>query len=357
MTDHNEEISIAPVVVFLQRAIRHLLQRWILILSVAIIGGTISFFYASSKRQTYTATLTFMLSSESRGSAFSSMASLLGLGGGSSGGSDLFAGDNILTLFTSRNMIQKALFRQPPGNKDILVNIFVKETGLNEDWVEEPRTKNAFPFPKDTAKLTGVQDSLIRDIHGLIVSQYLQVGRPNKGLSYYGLNTTSTNETFSYYLTTFLMDETSAFFIETKTRLAKQNLEMVQREADSLRRLLGHTITATAASVDRTYNLNPALQVQRAPIQRSQVNTAFLTAVYNEVAQNVIGAKLNLQKEMPLYQIIDSPTLPLKASFPNVVKYVFAGFFLFAFLTIVILLLRFLLKSFKVNNTLSSSNS
>lgn len=235
------------------------------------------------------------------------------------------------------------MFRQPSGNQDNLLNLFVKVSGINEEWEEEPRTKKAFPFPKDTASLTGIQDSLIREVHGMIVKDYLQVGRPNKALSYYSLNTTSTNETFSYYLTRFLMDETAAYFIETKTRLAKQNLEMVQREADSLRRLLGQNINATAASIDRTYNLNPALQIQRVPIQRSQVNTAFLTAVYNEVAQNVIVAKLNLQKEMPLYQIIDAPTIPLKASFPKVVKYVIAGFF-FGFLTIFIFLFIFFFK-------------
>ena len=88
----------------------------------------------------------------------------------------------------------------------------------------------AFPFPKDHSKVTPVQDSLIRYIHSLIVAKHLHVGRPNKALSSYNISITSVNETFSYYYTNLLMQETASFFIETKTRLAKQNLETVQRE-------------------------------------------------------------------------------------------------------------------------------
>lgn len=344
VTDSNEEISITPVLVVLKKTIQYLIKKWVIILLAAVIGSVLAFAYATSKRPTYTASLTFVLSSESRVSSFSSLASQLGFGNINTGGSDLFSGDNILTLFLSRNMIERTLFKMPPGGKDILLNIIVKELELDKEWAKQQRTKNAFPFPKTAVNLTGVQDSLVREVHSLIVGKYLSVGRPNKGLSYYNLSTTSTNEIVAFYFTRFLMDETAKFFIETKTKLAQQNLQMVQKEADSLRSLLSNNITATAASVERTYNLNPALQVQKAPIQRSQINTSFLTNAYNELAQNVIVAKLNLQKEIPLYQIIDEPSLPLKASYSNPIKYSIAGFFAFAFLTVIILLIIFFLK-------------
>ncbi len=113
-----------PLIVFLKKVTKYLIKRWIIILLAALVGGMVAFFYATSKKPTYTASLTFMLSSESRSSPFASLASQFGfdLGGG---GGDLFAGDNILTLFQSRNMIQRALFKIPPGHKDILLNYFV----------------------------------------------------------------------------------------------------------------------------------------------------------------------------------------------------------------------------------------
>lgn len=341
VTDQDEEISITSVLFFVKRATRYLLKRWIIILLVAAAGGVAGYFYAKSKKPTYTASLTFVLSSESRAGGYAGLAGQLGFASVNAGGSDLFAGDNIVTLFRSRKMIQSALFKVPPGQKDNLLNILAREYKFDKIWQKQKRLKNAFPFPNDAAKLTGVQDSLIRHVHAFIVWKNLSVGRPAKYLSYYSLSTTSTNETFSFYFTHFLMNETANFFIDTKTRLAKQNLQMIQKEADSLRSLLSNTITATAASVDRTYNLNPALQVQRAPIQRRQANTTFLTNVYNEVAQNVVVAKLNLQKEIPLYQIIDPPTLPLQAIYSNARLYAVAGFVLFAFIVILVLLSLF----------------
>ena len=86
------------------------------------------------------------------------------------------------------------------------------------------------------------------------------------------------------------------------------------------------------------------MQVERAPIQRNQVNASFLTNAYNEIAQNVIVAKLNLQKEMPLYQIIDVPTLPLQAIYSNPYLYFIAGFVGSAFIVIVILIVTYLIK-------------
>ncbi|MDQ6814069.1 MAG: hypothetical protein M3040_10040 [Bacteroidota bacterium] len=338
MSDTDEEISISKAVLLIKKVSRYLLHKWLTIMLIAVAGGLVAFFYAANKKPTYTALLTFVLSSESRVSGLTSLASQLGFASGASGGSDLFAGDNILTLFESRNMTGRTLFKIPPGQHQTLLNIFVKAKELDKEWKKFPATQNAFPFPNDPAKITGVQDSLIREVHASIIAKHLQVGRPNKALSSYTLSVTSVNETFSYYFTNFLMKETASFFIETKTRLAKQNLEMVQKEADSLRRLLGNTITATAASVQRTYNMNPAMQVERAPIQRNQANASFLTNAYSEIAQNVIIAKLDLQKQMPLYQIIDEPTLPLKAVYSNPYLYFFAGFLATAFLTIVVLL-------------------
>lgn len=108
------------------------------------------------------------------------------------------------------------------------------------------------------------------------------------------------------------MDQTAKFYIETKTSLAKQNLLMIQQEADSLRQLLGMTIVSTAAETDRTFNLNPALQQQRSSVQKGQFRTTVLGTAYGEVIKNLEIAKITLQREKPLYQIIDMPNEPLK---------------------------------------------
>jgi hypothetical protein len=85
----------------------------------------------------------------------------------------------------------------------------------------------------------------------------------------YNVICTSNDEIFSFYLTKYIVDVTSAFYIDTKTSMAKNNLAMLQHEADSLQNLLGGAITSTAAQTDVTFNLNPAYQVQRSSSQKS----------------------------------------------------------------------------------------
>ena len=87
---------------------------------------------------------------------------------------------------------------------------------------------------------------------------------------------------------------------------------MLQNEADSLRRVLGGAITSAGSQTDLTFNLNPAYQVQRAGAQQSQASAAALGQAYGQVLQNLEIAKITLQRETPLYQIIDEPTLPLE---------------------------------------------
>lgn len=337
--DNNDEISIGDILRKGRSALSYILSKWILLLIVGILGGGIGYIIASYAKPKYKAELTFVLSTESKTSSFSGLASQFGLDLGGSSGNDVFSGDNILSLFKSRRMIERALFRTPPGEKNNLANIIVREWKWDKKWAVKERTKNAFPFPADATNLSGIQDSLLREIHTHILEECLSVARADKKLTIYSLSSTSTNQSFACYLTTFLMDESAGFYIDTKTSLAKKNLIMLYNEADSLRRLLGGTITSTAASVDRTFNLNPALQVQRSSIQKGQVNATVLGTAYGEVVKNLELAKIQLQKETPLYQVIDAPALPLKGVKISKTVAALMGAFAGIFVTIIIIFL------------------
>jgi hypothetical protein len=310
---NNDEISIRDIFFGIRIFFRFVFTYWIAILLAGIIGGAFGYFISKLVKPKYTANLTFVLSSESKTGSLSNLASQFGLDFGSGSGNDVFSGENIITLFKSKKMIRSVLFKTPPGSKESLINIFVKELGVSERWGKNERTKNLVPFPKDVEQLTPIQDSLFRELYNTIVENFLTVSRPDKKLSVYELTTTSTNPIFACYLTKYLMDQTAQFYIETKTSLSKINLAMLQKEADSLRALLGGAISSTASEGERTFNLNPALQSERAPAQKSQVRATVLATAYGEVVKNLEIAKVTLQRERPLYQIIDEPELPLKA--------------------------------------------
>ena len=303
------------------------------------------FLYANFAKSTFKAEISFVLSSNSASDGgLMGLANQFGLDLGSSN-TDAFAGDNIISLMKSRKMVEEALLKKPEGSTISLINIIGKEMKLDKSLAENERTKGAFPFPDDESKMTLIQDSLFRGIYLNIQESMLDVSKPDKDLGIYIVSTNSVNETFSYYLTKYLVSVTSAFYINTKLSSAKKSLEMLQNEADSLRNLLGGVITSAGAETDRTFNLNPAYQVERSGIQQNQLRASALGTAYGEVLKNLEIAKISLQKQTPLYQIIDEPSLPLLQEKPGKLTSLIIGGFIGAFIIMGILIVRRLLKT------------
>ena len=128
--------------------------------------------------------------------------------------------------------------------------------------------------------------------------------------------------------------------METKSKKAKMNMAILQRQTDSIRGELNSAITGVAVANDNTFNLNPALNVRRAPSARRQVDVQANTAILTELVKQTELAKVTLRKETPLIQIIDRPILPLaKESFGKVKGLVLGGF-LMSFIIIFTLIFR-----------------
>jgi uncharacterized protein involved in exopolysaccharide biosynthesis len=346
MTHREDEISLKEIIQKLKEWFRYLLSKWLWLCVAGIFCGALAVTYVWLSKPKYTAELSFILSnSDQDAGALYGIASQFGIDLGGGGSNDAFSGDNIIVLMNSRAMVQKALLKKPPGKNETLINILAEELKLDAGWNSKERTKGAFPFPDNPAKMTYVQDSLFRDVYGMIAKNLLDVSRPDKRQSVYVVTTTATNELFSLYLTKYLVDVTSKFYIDTKTSLARQNLEMLQREADSLRTLLASSISSTAEVYDKTFNLNPALQVQRAPAQEGQFRISALGTAYGEVVKNLELAKINLQKATPLYQVIDEPQFPLVAEKWGRLKALIVGGFIGGLLMALFLITRRILSN------------
>lgn len=335
-----EELTLKDIVQTLKEGVRYLKSKWIWIFAAGILFGGLAVTYVWLSKPKYTASTSFILSNnDQNNSNLFSIASQFGLNlGGAS--TDAFSGDNIISLMNSRIMVQKALLQKPTGQNETLVNILAKYLEMDEGWNGNDRTKGAYPFPSDASKMSYVQDSLFRSIYEMIKEDYLDVSRPDDNQSVYVVSTTSNNEIFSLYLTKFLVESTSKFYIDTKTSVARSNLDMLQREADSLRLLLSGSISSTAKVYDYTFNLNPALQTQRAPAQEGQLRVTALGTAYGEVLKNLELAKINLQQQIPLYQILDEPQLPLLAEKSSRLMALIIGGFIGGFLMICFLLAR-----------------
>jgi hypothetical protein len=172
----------------------------------------------------------------------------------------------------------------------------------------------------------------------------LTVGQKDKKVAIITIDVNSINELFSMYFTEALVKEVSDFYIETKSKKSRDNMLILERQTDSIRRELNGAITGVAVANDNTFGLNPAMNVRRAPSARRQVDVQANTAILTELVKQSELAKVTLRKETPLIQVIDSPILPLKKAKLGKAIGILLGGILAGFLTVFVLILRRIVK-------------
>jgi hypothetical protein len=347
MLDWLDKLTFKDIFQLIKDWSSHLLKKWYWLLLFVLAGAGYGYYKTYKIPTTYSASITFVLSTETKtgGTGISGLAAQFGLEAGTGGSESVFSGDNIIELFKTRKIAERALLQTVPGtNKNFLRFIHEDVKGKTSKWTN---------FPASVESLTPEQLHFLRSYTGLL-SGKVSVFKKDKKLSYYTITATGTHEKLVYYTAQLVLQETSNFFTETKTKVARKNLELLQKEADSLYGLLSGAVTRSASIADNTFNLNPSLIVQRAPVQVNQAKTTALTGAYTEVMRQLEVAKINIQKETPLYQIIDEPILPLAAQKPDIlsasVQYATMGFVL----GVVLLLVGFYWK--EINRIVGSSD-
>jgi hypothetical protein len=339
----NDEISIKELIQKIQEWIAYLKTQWKLIIGFAVLGGIIGFVYASFQKPTYLATTTFVLEEDKGGGMGGAMglASSFGfdLGGGGGG---LFTSSNILELMKSRLVVEKTLLNpvQVAGKEISLVEYFLQINKTRDSWAKNPLfTKINFPINADRTKFTLEQDSILNSISSSLINNNLVIAQKDKKVSIISLTIKTESELFSKLFCEQLLKETSDFYIETKSKKARLNLDILQHQVDSIRFELNSAITGVAAASDNVYNLNPALNVKRTPSTRRQVDVQANTAILTQLVAQLELSKVSLRKETPLVQLIDRPILPLEKEKLGKKKSFIIGGFLTGFLTFLYLVI------------------
>ncbi|MGM8362801.1 Wzz/FepE/Etk N-terminal domain-containing protein [Flavobacterium sp. ARAG 55.4] len=344
----NDEISLKELIVKIKEWFDYLLSQWKIILLIAVIGATLGLIYSFMKKPTYTATMTFALEDEKSGGGIGGalgLASSFGLDLGGSGGS-VFSGANLAEFFKSRSMVEKTLLRpvMVDGKTISLVEMYIQNNDWRKNWEKNPRlTKLEFIPNANRERFTRIQDSILGVIYKNLLNSALTVGQKDKKVAIISIDVVSANELFSKYFCEALAKEVSDFYIDTKSKKSRENMLILERQTDSIRRELNAAITGVAVANDNTFNLNPALNVRRAPSARRQVDVQANTAILTELVKQTELAKVTLRKDTPLIQIIDKPILPLAKERFGKAKGILYGGFLFGFLTVFILtIIKFL---------------
>lgn len=323
----------------------YLLVQWRIIVLAGILGAILGLAYSFIKKPIYTATLTFALEDEKSGGGLGGalgLASSFGFDVGGSGGG-IFVGSNLTELFKSRTMVEKTLMTPVTINGKVisLAEMYIQNSNWRDDWNNDPKYKTIQFLPNTERKyFTRAHDSILGVIYENLSKKSFSVAQKDKKVSVISMDVSSTNELFSLFFCEALAKQVGKFYIETKSKKARMNMEVLNRQTDSIRAELNHAITGVAVATDNTFMLNPALNVKRAPSARRQVDVEANTAILTELVKQTELAKVTLRKETPLIQIIDRPILPLKKDNFGKFKGILMGSFLFGFLCIFILALK-----------------
>jgi uncharacterized protein involved in exopolysaccharide biosynthesis len=331
----NDEISLKELILKMKKWLEFLKSKYKTIIIASLIfalsGLTIAYFV----KPNYIATLTFTLEEEKGGagglSGAMGLASSLGFDlGGSAGGA--FTSTNIIELMKSRLIIEKTLLSSVQNTRKPQITFaeyYIQINNLRKDWKNKPKIKDIqFPVNADRKEFSLQQDSILQVIYKLVTDKKnFSIAQKDKKVTIITMEISSKSEIFSKLFCERLAEEISKFYVETKSKKARINVDALQKQVDSVRISLNSAINGVAAESDNVYNLNPSLNTKTTPSKKRQIDVQANTAILTQLVTQLEIAKVGLRKETPLIQTIDKPILPLeKDEFGIIKSFLICGF-------------------------------
>jgi len=319
---YEPEFSLKRLLVQRVGDVKYILQFKKGLIIALLIGGMAGAFAAWYKSPTYTARLTFVVDdSKSIGGSGGGLSALAGLAGldlsSLSGASGVLAGDNVEELIKSRKLIQNTLL-SAYDDRQTLADKYAQAYKLDKKWLKYSPDGKTIRFPLNGVNATRLQDSLLHEMVELILDNNFGIAKTDKKLSFFEVNTTMKDEKLAQLFCRRMIDQSTEFFISTKTQRLRNNVERLQHIADSVGRILNRKTYASAAADQNVIDLNPAYSGANADIEVKQRDKTLLSSVYTETVKNLEASKTMLAQETPTVQIVDEPDLPLKK---NTFKY------------------------------------
>lgn len=345
----DSEFGLYELITGFKKKVVFLYSKKVIIFVFSVLGFFFGLTYAYFQKPKYNATISFALEDEKSSNA-AGLSSALGIASSlgldlSSGAGGAFTGLNLMELMKSRRIVESALLNKIDYGKRVitLADLFIENQNIKTTILHNNQEKKVtFPVNLKRENFEKAQDSILGILYYKIINTsedgILTVFQKDKKISILNINVLSENELFSKAFSEAIANETSDFYIETKSKKAKLNVSILSRQVDSIRNELNLAISGVATLTDNIYNLNPSLNVKRIPTTKKQVDIQANTAILTQLVTNLELAKVTLLKETPLIQIIDKPILPLKVQKAGIIKFSILGFLLSFILIILVLL-------------------
>jgi len=300
---NDNEATLKDVIIAVIDYKNELKRRFVLILSVIILFTAIGYWYASSKKEKYTATLSFIIEGNSDGSSLSSlsgMANQFGFDFGGGGSASSFSQQNVVELLKSRKIIESTLNKECliSGGKYSLLNYYITLNNLIEDSA--------------SVNFSGLYtDSIKNVIWKQVVNNRLDISYQNDDANILNLNYSSTDSEFAKYFTETLVEEMSKMYSSYQTEKTRISLDNLENRLDSVFAELKISERNLARVKDRNIRVvNASGRLDEIQYMRE---VQVLNAMYLELIKNTELVKMNLLNETPIIQVIDRPILPLSS--------------------------------------------
>jgi hypothetical protein len=351
--DNAKSVDVVAIIEFIKNAWNYMLKHWLIVVIFGFSGACIGLGLSFILKPDYTSHLSFALVEKSPGtSGLASLASSFGLSGLFGGGaSGAFSGDNLLEIIKSRYAVENTLLSPVnfEGKQMTMMDAFVKFSKLHKKW-ENAKNKELrtiqFPLnlPRDSFSRT--QDSVLFATYDTFMKTgKLSVVRKDKKISIVNVKFTSKNEQFSKEFVENLMSTTYEFYKQTKTSQSRSNINMMENIADSIRGLYEKALYGSA--MISQVNINTAFQTAAVPKIKNENDALLYGTVYAEVLKNLETLKLDLARETPIVQLIDTPRYPLKKKkFGKLKGLVFGGLTGGVIITVWLLLQMYVRKDY-----------
>jgi len=342
------------------KVFRYLVRKWPFLLLAGALGAASGVLIARLTPVTYTADMKFILEEgKSSGGSFSSIASSLGFDVGNAGGS-MLAGDNIIGLLKSRRFTTEVLLTAyDEKNKSYsLADRYADVYELRPIWKNNKKIGKDifFPVEDNITKYTRVQDSLLQGIVNAILKSQLNVARPDKKMSFFSVTASFEEEHLSKLYVERLVKSAVDFYVETKTRRLRNNVDRLQSRSDSLLRTLNTRTYTAAVAQSRSLDINPAYQAAGVAVETGIRDKTVVATIYAEVVKNLEIQKLNLTQETPTIQIVDDVELPLKRNRTSTISYALGfGSLLVMIASVWLLGKKYLSKSSKSSSIINNN--
>ena len=241
------------------------------------------------------------------------------VGGNNPGG--IFKGESLVRLFKTRSRVESMLALEMTFDAGKTSSIAARLLASSKHG--RKAIFSEIQLPSDRSTYSPLQDSLMAELYEEVITEILAVDKPERKLSLIEVSCTHEDKYLAKAMSEALVAQTSKFYVDVLTKKTRINLDVLQREADSVRMVLDENLRSSASNTDLNVNPNRAsLLVNQ---NRSLVELQISVSLYGEIIKNLKLAEIGVRKQTPIIQIADEPAFPLRRTGLKLWQWVLGG--------------------------------